>query len=103
MLFRSPVSSGSGRQAEIVFSSDKPRKVTRQGVVALAISPQAPGRYQLNSFRGEGSIGFLITDDAKINLSQWRAKQVVVHGEEYRDARWQTRSVIKVLSIEAAP
>lgn len=99
-----PPPAESGRQAEIVFMNEKPRQVVRQGVVALAVSPQAPGRYQLDSFRrGEGSLGFLISDDATLDFEKWRAKQVVIQGEEYRDARWQTRSVIKVKSIEAAP
>jgi hypothetical protein len=98
------VTSGSGRQAEIVFMNEKPRQVVRQGVVALAVSPQAPGRYQLDSFRrGEGTLGFLISDDATLDFEKWRAKQVVIQGEEYRDARWRTRSVIKVKSIEAVP
>ena len=99
-----PVTSGSGRQAELVFMNEKPRQVVRQGVVALAVSPQAPGRYQLDSFRrGEGTLGFLISDDATLDFEKWRAKQVVIQGEEYRDARWRTRSVIKVKSIEAVP
>jgi len=99
-----PAPSESGRQAEIVFLNEKPRPVVRQGVVALAVSPQAPGRYQLDSFRrGEGTLGFLISDDATFDFEKWRSKQVVIQGEEYRDARWRTRSVIKVKSIEAAP
>lgn len=84
--------------------NEKPRQVVRQGVVALSVSPQSPGRYQLDSFRkGEGSFGFLISDDASLDFEKWRAKQVIIQGEEYRDARWRTRSVIKVKSIEAAP
>jgi len=99
-----PAPYESGRQAEIVFLNEKPRPVVRQGVVALAVSPQAPGRYQLDSFRrGEGTLGFLISDDATFDFEKWRSKQVVIQGEEYRDARWRTRSVIKVKSIEAAP
>lgn len=99
-----PAPSESGRQAEIVFLNEKPRPVVRQGVVALAVSPQAPGRYQLDSFRrGEGTLGFLISDDAAFDFEKWRSKQVVIQGEEYRDARWRTRSVIKVKSIEAVP
>lgn len=93
----------AGQQAEIVHSADKPRQVLRQGVIALAVSPQAPGRYQLDSFRrSEGMLGFLITDDAKIKLNDWHGKQVVIFGEEYLDPRWSKYSVIKVLSIEAA-
>lgn len=99
-----PAPSESGRQAEIVFMTERPRQVVRQGVVGLAISPQAPGRYELGSFRrGEGKLGFLISDDASLDFEKWRGKQVVVQGEEYRDARWRTRSVIKVKSIEAVP
>ena len=99
-----PAPSESGRQAEIVFMTEKPRQVVRQGVVTLAVSPQAPGRYQLDSFRrGEGTLGFLISDDATLDFDKWRGKQAVIQGEEYRDARWKTRSVIKVKSIEAVP
>lgn len=99
-----PVASGSGRQAEIVFLNEKPRPVMRQGVVALSLSPQAPGRFQLDSFRrGEGAMAFLITENPEIDLEKWHTKHVVIQGEEYRDARWRTRSVIKVRSIEPVP
>lgn len=99
-----PAPSASGRQAEIVFLNEKPRQVMRQGVVSLCLSPQAPGRFQLDSFRrGEGSMAFLITENPEIDLEKWHTKQVVIQGEEYRDARWRTRSVIKVKAIEAVP
>lgn len=94
----------SGRQPEIVFSSDRPRQVVRQGVVVYAMSPQAPGRYQLESLRkDEGTLAFLVSEDPALDLQGCRSKQVVIRGEEYRDARWRTRSVIKVQSIEALP
>ncbi len=89
-------------QPEIIHT-DKPRQVIREGVVGVAMSPQAPGDYQLNNFRkGEGMIGFLATDDPEIKLSSWRWRRVVITGEEYLDVRWPKSPLIKVTSIQPA-
>lgn len=89
-------------QPEIVHT-DKPRQVIREGVVGVAMSPQAPGDYQLNNFRkGEGMIGFLATDNPEIKLSSWRWRRVLITGEEYLDVRWPKSPLIKVTSIQPA-
>lgn len=82
---------------------DRPRQVIREGVVAVALSPQAPGNYQLDNFRKrEGMIAFLYTDDPEIKLASWRWRRVLITGEEYVDARWPKSAVIKVTGIQPA-
>lgn len=82
---------------------DRPRQVIREGVVSVALTPQAPGNYQLDSFRKrEGMIAFLYTDDPEIKLASWRWRRVLVTGEEYVDARWPKSAVIKVTGIQPA-
>jgi len=89
-------------QPEIIHT-DKPRQVIREGVVGVAMSPQAPSDYQLNNFRkGEGMIGFLATDNPEIKLSSWRWRRVLITGEEYLDVRWPKSPLIKVISIQPA-
>jgi hypothetical protein len=75
----------------------------REGVVAVALTPQAPGNYQLDNFRKrEGMIAFLYTDDPEIKLASWRWRRVLITGEEYVDARWPKSAVIKVTAIQPA-
>ncbi len=82
---------------------ERPRQVIREGVVAVALTPQAPGNYQLDNFRKrEGMIAFLYTDDPEIKLSSWRWRRVLITGEEYVDARWPKSAVIKVTAIQPA-
>jgi len=82
---------------------DRPRQVIREGVVAVALTPQAPGNYQLDNFRKrEGMIAFLYTDDPEIKLASWRWRRVLITGEEYVDARWPKSAVIKVTGIQPA-
>jgi hypothetical protein len=75
----------------------------REGVVKFSISPDAPGTYELDSFRrGEGTLDYLIVNDPKkSDLAKWRGKRVFVEGDEYRDRRWRT-PVLKVISVQAA-
>jgi SH3-like domain-containing protein len=82
---------------------DRPRQVMREGVIAVALTPQAPGNYQLDNFRKrEGMIAFLYTDDPEIKLASWRWRRVLITGEEYVDARWPKSAVIKVTAIQPA-
>ena len=88
------------RQPELVYDDKRPRRVMREGIVGLTVSPDGPGWYQLNSIRrSEGVHDYLIVEDAKkADLSKWMGKHVFVEGEEYRDRRWRT-PVLKVTSI----
>lgn len=90
------------RQPVLIYDENRPRRVLREGVVGLSISPDAPGWYQLDSFRrGEGLIDYLIVDDPKkTDLSKWRGRRVFIEGDEYRDRRWRT-PVLKITSIRA--
>jgi SH3-like domain-containing protein len=82
---------------------ERPRQVIREGVVGVALTPQAPGNYQLDNFRKrEGMIAFLYTDDPEIKLASWRWRRVLITGEEYVDARWPKSALIKVTAIQPA-
>lgn len=101
-----PLEAGASvqyRQPELVYDEKRPRRVMREGIVGLTISPDGPGWYQLNSIRrGESVHDYLIVEDAKkSDLSKWMGKRVFVEGEEYRDRRWRT-PVLKVTSIRPA-
>lgn len=98
-----PVPTASVPAQPEINHTNKPRQVIREGVVGIAMSPQAPGDYQLNNFRkGEGMIGFLATDNPEIKLSSWRWRRVLITGEEFLDARWPTSPLIKVTAIQPA-
>ena len=90
-------------QPKLVYDENRPRRVLREGLVALTGSPDAPTLHQLNSFRHrEGVLDYLLIEDPKqIDLFKWRGKRVFIEGDEYRDRRWQT-PVLKVRSIRAA-
>lgn len=101
-----PVEIGASvqyRQPELVYDDKRPRRVLREGVVGLTISPDGPGWYQLDSFRrGESILDYLIVEDVKqTDLAKWRGKRVFIEGDEYRDRRWRT-PVLKVVSIRPA-
>lgn len=91
------------RQPFLTYDENRPRRVLREGVIGLSMSPDAPSWYQLDSFRrGESLIDYLIVDDPKkTDLSKWRGKRVFIEGDEYRDRRWRT-PVLKIISVRAA-
>ncbi len=96
-------SSVQYRQPELVYNENQPRRVLREGLVAMAMSPDAPTLFQLDSFRRrEGALDYLMAEDPKeFVLSKWRGKRVFIEGDEYRDRRWRT-PVLKIRSIRAA-
>lgn len=80
----------------------EPRAVTRDGVVRLTWSPQAPSDYELGSlYSGEGVLNYLYLEPQS-DLKKFVGKQVRVQGEEYLDSRWRT-PVLKVKTIELNP
>jgi len=91
------------RQPVLIYDETRPRRVLREGVVGLSISPDAPGWYQLDSFRrGERPLDYLLVEDPKkTDLSKWRGKRVFIEGDEYRVRQWRT-PVVKIISIRAA-
>ena len=101
-----PVEVSAGvrnRQPELIYDETRPRRVLREGIVRMTVSPDGPGAYQLDSFRhGEGTQDYLIPlDKKKTDLGKWFGKRVFIEGDEYRDRRWRT-PVLKVVSIQAA-
>lgn len=91
------------RQPELIYDEKRPRRVLREGVVGVTVSPDGPGWYQLDSFRrGESILDYLIVEDPKqTDLAKWRGKRVFIEGDEYRDRRWRT-PVLKIVSIRPA-
>ena len=76
--------------------------MTRDGVVRLTWSPQAPSDYELGSlYSGEGVLNYLYLEPQS-DLKKFVGKQVRVQGEEYLDSRWRT-PVLKVKTIELNP
>lgn len=96
--------AGDVAQSSIQYSSEKVRIVTRVGKVARSLEPQSPSHYQLRSpQRGEGMLGFLVSQDPQTPIAKFRGKTVQVVAEEYVNPGNRTQVLLRVQSIEEAP
>jgi uncharacterized protein YgiM (DUF1202 family) len=84
----------------LIRYSDAVRVVVRVGRVGLSLDPKSPSYFELESLnRGEGSLGYLISDDEAIKVGPFRDRIVRVTAEEYVDPKRPTKTVLLVKSI----
>jgi len=79
------------------------RVVSREGLVIVSRSIQAPTEYGLESFETKRTINFLHTEELGLKLKSFGGKKVIVTGEELIDQRWTNTPIIEVESIRLLP
>ena len=80
------------------------RKVVRVGKVSLSLEPQSPSYFHLESVRkGEGSLGFLSTEDQSIRFASFRGKIVRVVAKEFQTPDRPSKTLLQVESIVLEP
>jgi len=79
------------------------RVVSREGLVIVSRSIQAPTEYGLESFETKRTINYLHTEELGLKLKNFGGKKVIVTGEELIDQRWTNTPIIEVESIRLLP
>ena len=92
-----------GSQALLRYS-ETVRSVVRVGRVGLSLEPQSPSYFELASvLRGEGRLGFLVSEDSSIRFGAFRGKVVRVVADEFQTAGSPAKTVLRVKSIVLEP
>ena len=81
----------------------KPRIVTREGIVIVTLSIQAPTVYALQSAETRRTINYLHSENLGINLKNFGGRRVIVSGEELLDPRWTNTPLLEVESLRLVP
>ncbi len=107
VLPSAPVTTASsyveGSQALLRYS-ETVRSVVRVGRVGLSLEPQSPSYFELTSvLRGEGRLGFLVSEDNSIRFGAFRGKVVRVVADEFQTAGSPAKTVLRVKSIVLEP
>lgn len=77
------------------------RNVVRVGRVGLSLDPKSPSHYELESLnKGEGVLGYLVTEDESIKFSLYRDRIVRITAEEYLDSKSAPIATLKVKTIQ---
>lgn len=79
------------------------RTVSREGVVIISRSIQAPTSYALESKEARRTINYLHTEDPALKLKNFGGRRVIVTGEELLDQRWANTPIIEVETIRLVP
>jgi uncharacterized protein YgiM (DUF1202 family) len=98
-----PVSVATQPAPQPVPTEPARRVVSREGLVIVSRSIQAPTEYALESFETKRTINFLHTEELGLKLKSFGGKKVVVTGEELIDQRWVNTPIIEVESIRLLP
>jgi SH3-like domain-containing protein len=98
-----PVSVATQPAPAPVQSEPARRVVSREGLVIVSRSIQAPTEYGLESFETKRTINYLHTEELGLKLKNFGGKKVIVTGEELIDPRWTNTPIIEVESIRLLP
>jgi SH3-like domain-containing protein len=79
------------------------RVVSREGVVIVSRSIQAPTSYGLENSELRRTINYLHSEDETLKLKSFAGRKVIVTGEELIDQRWINTPIIEVESIRLVP
>jgi len=79
------------------------RLVSREGVVVVSRSIQAPTTYGLESKESRHIINYLHSEDPALKFKNFGGRKVIVTGEELLDARWANTPIIEVETIRLVP
>ena len=80
-----------------------PRIVTREGVIIVTLSIQAPTVYALQSPETRRTINYLHSENLGIKLKNFGGRRVIVTGEELLDPRWTNTPILEVESLVLVP
>jgi uncharacterized protein YraI len=98
-----PVSLATQRAPQPAQAEPARRVVSREGLVIVSRSIQAPTEYGLESFETKRTINYLHTEELGLKLKNFGGKKVIVTGEELIDQRWTNTPIIEVESIRLLP
>jgi hypothetical protein len=73
--------------------------VSREGVVIVSRSIQAPTDYALENMEARRTINYLHSEDPALKLKNFAGRRVIVTGEELLDRRWAHTPIIEVETI----
>ena len=79
------------------------RVISREGLVIVSRSIQAPTDYAIESLDTHKTINYLHAEEETIKLKHFAGRKVIITGEELLDERWRNTPIIEVESIRLAP
>ena len=77
--------------------------ISREGLVIVSRSIQAPTDYAIESLDTHKTINYLHTEEETIKLKHFAGRKVIITGEELLDERWRNTPIIEVETIRLAP
>lgn len=85
----------------LIRYSENVRRVVRVGRVGLNLDPKSPSYYELESLnKGEGSLGYLVSNDGEIKFGPYRDRIVRITADEYLDSRYPNTATLDVKTIK---
>ena len=76
------------------------RVVSREGIVVVSRSIQAPTSYALENQESRRTVNYLHSESDDISLKKFAGKKVIISGEELIDQRWINTPIIEVEAIQ---
>lgn len=99
-----PAAAGTIEAAPQVVPETPPRRtVSREGIVIISRSIQAPTDYALENMEARRTINYLHAEDPALKLKNFAGRKVIVTGEELLDRRWAHTPIIEVETIRLVP
>jgi len=98
-----PVLAPAPAATTTVEAAAPKRVVSREGLVVVSRSIQAPTSYALEHRESRRTFNYLHSESEDINLKRFAGKKVIVTGEELIDQRWVNTPIIEVESIRLVP
>jgi len=98
-----PVITGTVGEPTTPAEPPPRRTVSREGVVIVSRSIQAPTNFALESKESRRTINYLHTEDPELKLRNFGGRKVIVTGEELLDERWAHTPIIEVETIRLVP
>ena len=79
------------------------RVISREGLVIISRSIQAPTPYALENSETRRTINYLHSEEETIKLKSFAGRKVIITGEELIDQRWRNTPIIEVETIRLVP
>ncbi len=99
-----PASTNLPEPAVVPAPEPPPRRmVSREGIVIVSRSIQAPTDYSLESQESRHTINYLHSEDPALKFKNFGGRKVIVSGEELLDSRWANTPIIEVETIRLVP
>jgi SH3-like domain-containing protein len=98
-----PVLAPAPAATTTVEAAAPKRVVSREGLVVVSRSIQAPTSYALEHRESRRIVNYLHSESEDINLKRFAGRKVIVTGEELIDHRWVNTPIVEVESIRLVP